>query len=138
MINSRHKTKINLIKPNSKLDFVYRIVISLHHCCFNLLISHLSISFLCLFVHPNITVLSFLPLLLPSCEFLSSFVYLFIICLQKGMINYMGSSFFMQPLASHLAKQHGSSEGSRPHLIYRRSLDDIRNECQLLGEMVYA
>lgn len=50
----------------------------------------------------------------------------------KGMITYMGSSFLMQPLASHLAKQHGSSEGSRPHLIYRRSLDDIRNECQLL------
>jgi len=49
----------------------------------------------------------------------------------KGMINYMGSSFFMQPLAAHLAKQHGLSGGSRPHLIYRRSLDDVRNECQL-------
>lgn len=53
------------------------------------------------------------------------------------MINYMGSSFFMQPLAAHLAKQHGSSGGSRPHLIYRRSLGDVKNECQLSGEIIY-
>jgi len=53
------------------------------------------------------------------------------------MINYMGSSFFMQPLAAHLAKQHGLSGGSRPHLIYRRSLDDVRNECQLSGQIEY-
>ncbi|KAJ7328150.1 metalloendopeptidase [Desmophyllum pertusum] len=50
----------------------------------------------------------------------------------KGMINYLGSTFFMQPLPAHLAKQHGSSGGSRPHLIYRRSLDDANNKCELI------
>ncbi|XP_078380418.1 A disintegrin and metalloproteinase with thrombospondin motifs 6-like isoform X1 [Oculina patagonica] len=49
----------------------------------------------------------------------------------KGMINYLGSSFFMQPLPAHLAKQHRSSGGSRPHLIYRRSLDDIKSKCDI-------
>lgn len=52
------------------------------------------------------------------------------------MINYLGSTFFMQPLPAHLAKQHGSSGGSRPHLIYRRSLDDANNKCELIGEML--
>jgi len=45
----------------------------------------------------------------------------------KGLVNFMESSFFIQPLPNHLAKHHGSSGGSRPHLIYRRSLDSIEN-----------
>lgn len=42
----------------------------------------------------------------------------------KGIINHFGSSFFMQPLPSRLARYHGVSSGSQPHLIFRRSLDN--------------
>ena len=80
---------------------------------------------------------SFLYSSIHSFQFIQPFLYLFVICLQKGMINYMGSSFFMQPLAAHLAKHYGPAGGSRPHLIYRRSLDDVKNECQISGEIIY-
>ena len=65
------------------------------------------------------------------CSFIHSFLYL-----QKGMINYLGRSFLVQPLPAHLVKQHGSSGGSRPHLIYRRSLEDIKNKCDISGEIM--
>ncbi|PFX33597.1 A disintegrin and metalloproteinase with thrombospondin motifs 6 [Stylophora pistillata] len=50
----------------------------------------------------------------------------------KGIIKHFGSSFFMQPLPSHLARYHGVSSGSQPHLIFRRSLDNEKSRCEVM------
>lgn len=52
----------------------------------------------------------------------------------KGIVNFKENSFFMQPLPGHLAKHYGSSGGSRPHLIYRRSLDLAKSKCEVPEE----
>ncbi|KAJ7328149.1 metalloendopeptidase [Desmophyllum pertusum] len=42
-----------------------------------------------------------------------------------GMINLMKQALFIHPLPNHLAQDYGSTSGGQPHLIYRRSLDDV-------------
>ena len=62
------------------------------------------------------------------------FVFFILNCFQKGIINHFGSSFFMQPLPSRLARYHGVSSGSQPHLIFRRSLDNEESRFGVIGE----
>lgn len=51
------------------------------------------------------------------------------------MISLMKQALFIHPLPSHLVQDYGSIDGGHPHLIYRRSLDDvIRQGCDVSGE----
>jgi len=53
----------------------------------------------------------------------------------KGLVNFMGISFFIQPLPNHLTRHNASKDGSRSHLIYKRSLlDKVKSKCDLEGE----
>lgn len=53
---------------------------------------------------------------------------------QKGLINFMGISFFIQPLPNHLTTHNASKDGSRSHLIYKRSLlDKVKSKFDLEG-----
>ncbi|XP_029190426.2 A disintegrin and metalloproteinase with thrombospondin motifs 6-like isoform X4 [Acropora millepora] len=53
----------------------------------------------------------------------------------KGLVNFMGISFFIQPLPNHLTTHNASKDGSRSHLIYKRSLlDKVKSKCDLEGE----
>jgi len=42
-----------------------------------------------------------------------------------GMVNIMNQALFIHPLPSHLAQDYGSASGAQPHLIYKRSLNDV-------------
>lgn len=44
---------------------------------------------------------------------------------KAGMISLMEHSLFLHPLPAHLARDYGSVDGAQPHVIYRRSLDDV-------------
>lgn len=46
----------------------------------------------------------------------------------------MESAFFVHPLPDHLAKHSGLHGGSRPHLIYRRSVSPYKEYCQVKGK----
>ncbi|XP_048588215.1 A disintegrin and metalloproteinase with thrombospondin motifs 20 [Nematostella vectensis] len=42
-----------------------------------------------------------------------------------GLISTPWDSLFIQPLPDHLAKYYGKDGGAQPHLIHRRSVDDV-------------
>lgn len=51
-----------------------------------------------------------------------------------GMINIMNQAFFIHPLPSHIAKDFDTVSGAQPHLIYKRSLQDIiGQQCDVKG-----
>lgn len=50
----------------------------------------------------------------------------------------MESAFFVHPLPDHLAEHSGLYGGSRPHLIYRRSVNPYKKYCQVDGKTFYA
>ena len=41
------------------------------------------------------------------------------------MINLMSQALFIHPLPSHLTQDYVSASGGLPHLIYKRSLEDV-------------
>jgi len=56
--------------------------------------------------------------------------------LQTGMISLVKQALFINPLSNHLAQDYGSADGGQPHLIYKRSLQDIIGQgYDISGEM---
>ena len=50
------------------------------------------------------------------------------------MVNIMNQALFIHPLPSHLAQDYGSANGAQPHLIYKRSLNDVNGKgCDVKG-----
>ena len=51
------------------------------------------------------------------------------------MINIMNQAFFIHPLPSHIAKDFDTVSGAQPHMIYKRSLQDIiGQQCDVKGK----